>query len=54
MKEEPDFAIVPRAEWDDWLTGRDPELVRSFMRPYPPEFMDAEPALRAPRAKAAE
>ncbi|MCP3023646.1 hypothetical protein M2C83_32075 [Cupriavidus basilensis] len=54
MKEEPEFVIVPRAEWDDWLTCRDAERARSFMQPYPPEFMDAEPAPRAPRAKAAK
>ncbi|WP_255503044.1 hypothetical protein [Cupriavidus sp. UME77] len=54
LKEEPEFVIVPQAEWNDWLTCRDPERARSFMRPYPPEFTDAEPAPRAPRAKAAE
>ncbi|MDF3883095.1 SOS response-associated peptidase [Cupriavidus basilensis] len=53
-KEKRMIVIVPRAEWDDWLTCRDPERARSFLRPYPPELMDAEPAPRAPRAKAAE
>ena len=53
-KEKRMIVIVPRAEWDDWLTCQDPERARSFMRPYPPELMDAEPAPRAPRAKATE
>ncbi|GAB7549218.1 hypothetical protein CS8_089200 [Cupriavidus sp. 8B] len=50
-KEKRMIVIVPRAEW---LTCRDPERARSFMRPYPHELMAAEPAPRAPRAKAAE
>ena len=53
-KEKRMIVIVPRAEWGDWLTCRDPERAHSFMRPYPPELMDAAPAPRAPRAKAAE
>ena len=53
-KEKRMIVVVPRAEWDDWLTCRDPERARSFMRPYPVDLMDAEPAPRAPRAKAAE
>ncbi|MDR3383752.1 hypothetical protein [Cupriavidus basilensis] len=51
-KEKRMIVIVPRAEWDDGLTCRDPERARSFMRPYAPELMDAAPAPRAPRAKA--
>ncbi|WP_416048922.1 SOS response-associated peptidase [Cupriavidus basilensis] len=51
-KEKRMIVIVPRAEWDEWLTCRDPERARSFMRPYPPERMDAEAAPRGPRAKA--
>ncbi|MDF3885013.1 SOS response-associated peptidase [Cupriavidus basilensis] len=53
-KEKRMIVIVPRAEWDDWLTCRDPEQARSFLVPYPPELMVAEPAPRALRAKAAE
>ncbi len=53
-KEKRMIVIVPRAEWDEWLTCRDPERERSFMRPYPSVLMDAEPAPRAPRATAAE
>ena len=45
-KEKRMIVIVPRAEWDDWLTCRDPERARSFMRPYPPELIDAEAAPR--------
>ncbi|MGO4333193.1 SOS response-associated peptidase family protein [Cupriavidus sp. M-11] len=44
------IVIVPRPEWDDWLTCRDPEWTRSFMQPYPAELMDAEATPRAPRA----
>ncbi|EHP40297.1 hypothetical protein OR16_26988 [Cupriavidus basilensis OR16] len=43
-KENRMIVIVPRSEWDDWLTCRNPELARSFMRPYPAARMDAEPA----------
>ncbi|WP_367651427.1 hypothetical protein [Cupriavidus basilensis] len=52
-KEKRMIVIVPQAEWDDWLTCRDPKQARSLMRPYPAELMDAEPAPRAPKAKAA-
>ncbi|MCP3025081.1 SOS response-associated peptidase family protein [Cupriavidus basilensis] len=45
-KEKRMIVIVPLAEWDDWLTCRDPERARSFMRPYPPELIDAEAAPR--------
>ena len=31
-KEKRMIVIVPRAEWDDWLTCRDPEVARSFLR----------------------
>ncbi|MGO4326717.1 SOS response-associated peptidase family protein [Cupriavidus sp. 2TAF22] len=46
-KEKRMIVIVPRSEWDDWLTCRYPERERSFMRPYPPELMVAEAAPRA-------
>ncbi|AJG19139.1 SOS response-associated peptidase [Cupriavidus basilensis] len=49
-KEKRMIVIVPRTQWDDWLRCRDTERARSFMRPYPAELMDAEPAPRAPKA----
>ncbi|WP_441632677.1 hypothetical protein [Cupriavidus sp. 2MCAB6] len=33
-KEKRMIVILPRAEWDNWLTCRDPERARSFMRPH--------------------
>lgn len=36
--------ILPREEWDDWLTCRNPELARSFLRLYPSDSMVAEAA----------
>jgi len=37
--EKPALAIVPQAEWDDWLDCGDPEYARSFLRHYPAEQM---------------
>ncbi|QOT74838.1 SOS response-associated peptidase [Cupriavidus basilensis] len=50
-KEKRMIVIVPRAEWDDWLTCRDPEQARSLMQPYPASKMTAEPAPRTPVGK---
>ncbi len=43
-KEKRSIVIVPRAQWDDWLACRDPEVARSFLSLYPAEKMVAEPA----------
>lgn len=51
-KEKRMIVVVPRAEWDDWLTCRDPEMARSFLKAFPAEQMHAEPAPRAPRQNA--
>ena len=51
-KEKRMIVIVPRSEWDDWLTCRDLDLARSFMRPYPAERMTAEPAPQTIKEKA--
>ena len=48
-KEKRMIVIVPRAEWDDWLTCRDPEVARSFLREFPADQMQAEPAPRSLR-----
>ncbi|MFJ1258772.1 SOS response-associated peptidase [Cupriavidus sp. CuC1] len=51
-KEKRMIVVVPRAEWDDWLTCRDPGIARSFLKAFPAEQMQAEPAPRASRQKA--
>ncbi|MGO4764915.1 SOS response-associated peptidase [Cupriavidus sp. 2KB_3] len=38
------IVILPRPQWDDWLSCRDPEVARSFLRLYPSEAMVAEAA----------
>ncbi|MCY1271592.1 SOS response associated peptidase (SRAP) [compost metagenome] len=43
-KEKRSVVIVPRLQWDDWLTCRAPEVARSFMTLYPEGQMAAEPA----------
>ncbi|TDF55123.1 hypothetical protein E1J61_36490 [Cupriavidus sp. L7L] len=40
---------LPSEEWDDWLTCRDPEKARTFLRLLPAEYMEAEPAPVPPR-----
>jgi putative SOS response-associated peptidase YedK len=42
--EKRSVVIVPRAQWDDWLACRDPEVARSFLRLLPDDAMQAEPA----------
>ncbi|MDF3836176.1 SOS response-associated peptidase family protein [Cupriavidus basilensis] len=51
-KEKRMIVIIPPTEWDDWLTCRDMELARSFLRPYAADRMAAEPAPLPPRAAA--
>lgn len=38
------MGILPRAEWDDWLSCWDPGLVRSFLQLHPSNTMAAEAA----------
>lgn len=52
-KEKRSVVIVPREEWGSWLTCRDTEVARSFLRLYPAELMATEPDAVAPRAKRA-
>ena len=42
--EKRSVVIVPRAQWDDWLTCRDAEVARTFLRLLPPDAMQTEPA----------
>ncbi|MBA9859492.1 SOS response-associated peptidase family protein [Ralstonia insidiosa] len=43
-KEKRGVVMLPREQWDDWLTCRDPEHARTFLNLYPAELMDTEPA----------
>lgn len=45
--------IIPRDEWDAWLNCRDPEIARTFLKPYPPELMRHLPDPIPPRSKMA-
>ncbi|CAG9172335.1 SOS response-associated peptidase family protein [Cupriavidus respiraculi] len=47
------IVVLPRESWDDWLTCRDSEVARTFLRLLPPEQLVAEPAPIPPRVKAA-
>jgi putative SOS response-associated peptidase YedK len=49
--EKRSLVIVPRDEYDDWLACRDPEVARSFLRPYPAELMKAWPHPQPPRQR---
>jgi putative SOS response-associated peptidase YedK len=44
--------ILPREEWNDWLTCRDPEVARTFLRLLPSVAMVAEAAPVPSRTKA--
>lgn len=48
------LVIVPQAEWDDWLSCKDPEYARSFLRHYPAEQMRTWEFPVPPRAKKSE
>lgn len=52
--EKRSLVILPNEELDDWLSCRDPELARSFLRPYPAEAMKAWLAPAPPRGKKKE
>ncbi|UDM53443.1 SOS response-associated peptidase [Cupriavidus sp. MP-37] len=42
--EKRSVVIVPRAQWDDWLACRDPEVARTFLKLLPADVLQAEPA----------
>lgn len=44
--EKRSVVIVPRSQWDDWLTCRDPEIARTFLTLMPADALRAEPAPR--------
>lgn len=52
--EKRSLVIVPEDEYDAWLSCRDPEAARSFLRLFPAELMSARPepkqASKQPRA----
>lgn len=50
-KEKRSVVIVPRSQWSDWLTCREPEVARSFMSLYPADSMETAPAPKAPTGK---
>jgi putative SOS response-associated peptidase YedK len=43
------LVVLPHEELDSWLTCKDPETARSFLRHYPAEAMKAWNAPKAPR-----
>ena len=47
------LVVIPDQDLDAWLHCRDPELARSFLRPYPADGMKAWLAPAPPRAKKA-
>lgn len=49
--EKRSLVILPRDEWDSWLACRNPEVARSFLRPFPAELMTAEPAPKPTKAQ---
>lgn len=51
--EKRSLVVIPDQELDAWLNCRDPELARSFLRPYPAEAMKAWLAPAPPRARKA-
>lgn len=44
--EKRSLVVVREEEYDDWLACKDPELARTFLRPYPAELMAAQAAAR--------
>jgi putative SOS response-associated peptidase YedK len=48
-EEKRSLVIVPKTEYDDWLSCRDPERARTFLQLYPAELMHGAPA---PKVKA--
>ncbi|MEO8169460.1 MAG: SOS response-associated peptidase family protein [Oxalobacteraceae bacterium] len=52
--EKRSLVIVPRAEYDEWLSCKDPERARTWLQPYPAELMRAEPAPKPKDARPKE
>jgi putative SOS response-associated peptidase YedK len=50
--EKRSVVIVGPEEYEAWLTCRDPELARTFMRLYPAELLAAVPAPLPPKESA--
>lgn len=48
-EEKRSVVILPHDDWHAWLTCRDPELARTFLRLYPAEKLVATPAPLPPR-----
>ncbi|MFZ6719913.1 SOS response-associated peptidase [Undibacterium sp. Ji49W] len=51
-EEKRSLVIVPPEDFDEWLSCRDPEFARAFLRPYPAEHMVTEIAPKEKVAKA--
>jgi len=49
--EKRSLVIVPPEDYDAWLTCRNPEEARSFLRLFPAELMAARPEPKAPKIK---
>ena len=49
--EKRSLVIVPPDDYDAWLTCRDPEAARSFLRQFPEKLMAAKPEPKEPRRK---
>lgn len=45
--------IIPREEWEAWLSCKNPEIARTFLKLYPPELMRHLPDPIPPRSKKA-
>lgn len=45
------LVIIPEQDFDDWLACRNPEVARTFLRPYPADLMIASPAPIPPRPR---
>lgn len=45
------LVIVPRDEWDEWLSCTDLEYARSFLRHYPADLMTSWASPKPPRVK---
>ena len=49
--EKRSLVIVPPEDYDAWLTCRNPEVARSFLRLFPADLMAARPEPKASRSK---
>lgn len=46
-EEKRSLVIIPPAEYDEWLSCKDPERARAFLQLYPAELMYAEPTSKS-------